>query len=79
MKDRAPETSGAFFFSVFQYNPRLPEISVTRTYLEMYSPDELRSAERPSDAPRIDRVEECPASFFRYLYAEWVGPGAGFS
>jgi GNAT superfamily N-acetyltransferase len=48
----------------------VPEISVTRTYLEMYSPDELRSAERPSDAPRIDRVEECPASFFRYLYAE---------
>jgi GNAT superfamily N-acetyltransferase len=56
--------------SSFQYNPPVPEITVTRTYLEMLSPEDLRPAARPEEAPRIDRAEECPASFFRYLYAE---------
>ncbi|HET7469163.1 MAG TPA: GNAT family N-acetyltransferase [Gemmatimonadales bacterium] len=43
---------------------------VTRTYLELRSPDELRPAAAPSPAPRIERVGECPASFYRYLYTE---------
>ena len=43
---------------------------VTRTYLEMTSPEELRAVARPEPPPRIEEVRECPVSFFRYLYAE---------
>ena len=43
---------------------------VTRTYLELGSPDDLRPAPAPHPAPRIERLGECPASFYRYLYAE---------
>jgi GNAT superfamily N-acetyltransferase len=45
-------------------------IEVTRTYLEMHDPSELQGAR--SDDPRIgiERMHECPASFFRYLYVE---------
>lgn len=43
---------------------------VTRTYLELGSPTELRAVAAPDPAPRIERVGECPASFYRYLYAE---------
>lgn len=48
----------------------MPSVQVTRTYLEMRAPDELRPARVPSPAPRLERVGECPISFFRYLYAE---------
>jgi GNAT superfamily N-acetyltransferase len=48
----------------------VPTVSVTRTYLEMTAPSELRPAPTPVPAPRIERVGECPTSFFRYLYAE---------
>jgi ribosomal protein S18 acetylase RimI-like enzyme len=43
---------------------------VTRTYLELDSPAELRPAPVPVPAPRIERVRECPPSFYRYLYTE---------
>ncbi|MGH2708121.1 MAG: GNAT family N-acetyltransferase [Actinomycetota bacterium] len=45
-------------------------VQVTRTYLEMTSPGQLRPAPIPDPAPGIERIGECPASFFRYLYAE---------
>jgi GNAT superfamily N-acetyltransferase len=45
-------------------------ISVTRTYLEMRSRDELLAAPRPDAGARIERVEFCPVAFFRFLYAE---------
>lgn len=48
----------------------MPSVEVVRTYLEMRSPGDLRPAREPADAPRLEHVEECPASFFRYLYAE---------
>jgi GNAT superfamily N-acetyltransferase len=48
----------------------MPTVHVVRTYLEMLSADELRPAGVPKDAPRIERMEQCPGSFFRYLYAE---------
>ena len=48
----------------------MPSVEVVRTYLEMRSPGDLRPAREPPDAPRLERIEECPASFFRYLYAE---------
>jgi GNAT superfamily N-acetyltransferase len=45
-------------------------MQVTRTYLEMTSPGRLvRSGEALADA-RIERVAECPPSFYRYLYSE---------
>jgi len=43
---------------------------VTRTYLEMTSPGELRASAPPDPELRIERVEHCPVSFFRYLYQE---------
>jgi GNAT superfamily N-acetyltransferase len=47
---------------------------VTRTYLEMLSPGDLRPSPTPEPEPRIEQIEDCPASFFRYLYQE-VGRG----
>jgi ribosomal protein S18 acetylase RimI-like enzyme len=43
---------------------------VTRTYLELAAPSDFRPVDQPDPAPRIERVGECPASFYRYLYAE---------
>ena len=43
---------------------------VTRTYLELTSPADLKPVPAPDPAPRIERVGGCPASFYRYLYAE---------
>ncbi|HEX2220029.1 MAG TPA: GNAT family N-acetyltransferase [Gemmatimonadales bacterium] len=48
----------------------MPSVSVTRTYLEMLSPADLRAAREPTDAPALQRIEHCPVSFFRYLYTE---------
>jgi hypothetical protein len=45
----------------------MPIVQVTRTYLEMTSPAGLRAGAAPDPAPRIERVSECPVSFFRYL------------
>ena len=47
----------------------MPRVQVVRTYLEMNAPSELRASGAPSARTRLDRVDECPASFFRYLYA----------
>jgi GNAT superfamily N-acetyltransferase len=44
--------------------------SVTRTYLEMTSPDQLENGSPLPEDARIERVGACPASFFRYLYRE---------
>jgi GNAT superfamily N-acetyltransferase len=46
--------------------PRL----VRRTYLEMTSPSELHGGRTSDPHARVERVEGCPASFFRFLYAE---------
>ena len=45
-------------------------IEVTRTYLEMRSPGELTPGPAPRDPPRLERIEACTVSFFRYLYEE---------
>ena len=47
----------------------MPPVQVVRTYLEMSAPDQLRAAPSPGGHARVERVEECPPSFFRYLYA----------
>ena len=45
-------------------------IEVTRTYLQLSAPEELAPAHLTDSRLRIDRVTECPASFYRYLYRE---------
>ncbi len=45
-------------------------IQVTRTYLELRSAAELEPAPVPDPAPRIERLGQCPPSFYRYLYTE---------
>jgi GNAT superfamily N-acetyltransferase len=46
------------------------DFEVTRTYLELAQPDDLNPARVDDSLVRIDRVAECPASFYRYLYSE---------
>ncbi|HEU5041100.1 MAG TPA: GNAT family N-acetyltransferase [Gemmatimonadales bacterium] len=48
----------------------MPPVSVKRTYLEMTAPEDLRPATTPDPEPRIERLDDCPPSFFRYLYTE---------
>lgn len=45
-------------------------LTVTRTWLEMGAREDLRPATSAEAGLRLDRVHSCPASFFRYLYAE---------
>ena len=45
-------------------------IEVKRTYLEMKALSDLKPALAANADARIERVEGCPASFYRYLYAE---------
>jgi ribosomal protein S18 acetylase RimI-like enzyme len=43
---------------------------ITRTYLEMTSPEELRAAPLPDVEPSLERLLRCPPEIFRQLYAE---------
>ena len=47
-------------------------MKVTRTYLELTDRNALVSdpASEPPPSSRIERVHDCPASFYRYLYTE---------
>jgi GNAT superfamily N-acetyltransferase len=45
-------------------------VEVTRTYLQLESPAELRAAKSDDPALRVDRAPRCPASFYAYLYRE---------
>jgi GNAT superfamily N-acetyltransferase len=44
-------------------------VEVTRTYLEMTRPDQLRGAAADGRL-RVERIERCPPSFYRFLYRE---------
>jgi GNAT superfamily N-acetyltransferase len=48
----------------------VPEVEVVRTHLELTGPGALRPAACPDPRARVERIESCPPSFFRYLYAE---------
>jgi GNAT superfamily N-acetyltransferase len=48
----------------------MPEVEVTRTYLQMQTSAQLVPAENPDPRARVERMDACPPSFFRYLYAE---------
>src|SRR5260370_11364840 len=45
-------------------------IEVTSTYLEMRDPAELQAARSDDPLIRVEQMQNCPASFFRYLYVE---------
>jgi GNAT superfamily N-acetyltransferase len=45
-------------------------MEVTRTYLEMHSPAELRAARNGDPLIRIDPQPDCPVELFRWLYVE---------
>jgi GNAT superfamily N-acetyltransferase len=45
------------------------EIEVTRTYVEMLRPEDLRAAP-PREGARVDRINPCPADLYRFLYGE---------
>ena len=46
------------------------DVQVTRTYLQLAQPEDLNPAPVGDARVRIDRVAQCPASFYRYLYGE---------
>ncbi len=48
----------------------MPRVSVVRTYLELCERGAFRPATVPHARVRLERIEGCPPSFFRYLYAE---------
>ena len=48
----------------------MPRLEVLRTYLEMTDPGQLTPAADPHSEARLERLGQCPASFYRYLYAE---------
>ena len=48
----------------------MPLVSVTRTYLRMTAREQLVPARIDDARARIERVHDCPLSFFRYLYVE---------
>jgi ribosomal protein S18 acetylase RimI-like enzyme len=45
-------------------------VTVTRTYLEMRDPHDLHGVSLSNPDIRVDRVHNCPPSFWRYLYTE---------
>jgi GNAT superfamily N-acetyltransferase len=45
-------------------------VEVTRTYLQLCSPGQLNASCIDDARARIERVAQCPASFYRYLYRE---------
>jgi GNAT superfamily N-acetyltransferase len=48
----------------------MPLTAVTRTYLEMTAPGELRPASTPIPTPKLERLDDCSVALFRYLYRE---------
>ena len=52
----------------------MKRVEILRTYLELADPASCPAPESPDPRSRVERVLDCPASFFRYLYVE-VGRG----
>ncbi len=48
----------------------MPTIAVTRTYLEMTSPADLKPAGVAGPGVRLEPMASCPWHFYRYLYTE---------
>jgi GNAT superfamily N-acetyltransferase len=52
----------------------VPAVSVTRTYLELKTPGQLRQERQPPAGARVVPVLRCPPSQFRWLYETVGGP-----
>lgn len=52
----------------------MPTVQVTRTYLELKTPGQLREAAPPPAGARMVPVPRCPPAQFRWLYATVGGP-----
>jgi GNAT superfamily N-acetyltransferase len=50
------------------------QLKASRIYLEMRDPADLLQAHVPGASCRVERILECPPSFWRFLYTE-VGRG----
>lgn len=48
----------------------MAKVAVTRTFLQMTRPEELRAARIVDPGVQVERALACPASFFRFLYVE---------
>jgi GNAT superfamily N-acetyltransferase len=46
------------------------DIEVTRTYLQLAHHEDLNPARVDDSRIHVERLAECPASFYRYLYSE---------
>lgn len=46
----------------------MPTKTVTRTYLEMASPQQLRAARLADAALQLEQVQGCPPALYRFLY-----------
>jgi GNAT superfamily N-acetyltransferase len=46
------------------------QLTATRTYLELTDPGQLKVSWVTDSAVRVERVTNCPPSFWRYLYTE---------
>lgn len=46
----------------------MPPLEVLRTYLALDAPGQLVPAPSPDARARLERAENCPPSFYRYLY-----------
>ena len=45
-------------------------IEVTRTYVQLQHPEDLRPADRADPTVRVERADPCPAGLYRFLYGE---------
>ena len=46
------------------------QVTALRSYLEMRAPSELKHAPEPHGSCRVERMLECTAAFWRFLYSE---------
>ncbi|HXG63805.1 MAG TPA: GNAT family N-acetyltransferase [Blastocatellia bacterium] len=51
-------------------NKQGERVEVIRTYLEMTSPEQFTPGAAEDTDARVERLPQCPASFYRYLYRE---------
>ena len=52
----------------------MPQVSVTRTYLELRTPEQLRASRTRPAGASLESVEHCPPPLFRWLYTTVGGP-----
>src|SRR5436853_4110430 len=46
----------------------MPAVQVTRTYVQMLRPDELRPADAADSSFGVEQADPCPPDLYRFLY-----------